>query len=653
MSIPASSMRARLLQMWPLALLCAVGLAIYLPGLNGAFLFDDFANLPALGRYGPVDDFAALLRYLTSGIADPTGRPVAMLSFLVDANNWPASPWPFKRTNVLLHLLNGCLLYLALSALAGARAPQARPAMLLATALWTLHPLWVSTVLYVVQRHAMLATTFVLAGIILWARAQQAFAAARPGRGWALALASMGLCGLLAGLSKPNGFLLPLLLLVLQATVLRTVPSGSTAAATSATRLLLILPGGLMLLGIALMAWNGDHEARAWSIGERALTQPRVLFDYLSLLALPTAYSSGVFADGYIVSRGLLTPPSTLPAWLGVLALAALATWLRRRQPIAAAALGFFLVGHLLESTILPLELYFEHRNYLPALLLFWPLSTWLLRPGPMLRVRQFAAVAWLLLLTVITLARADLWGRPLELALNFARDQPASARAQANAAVHLLAVGHHEHAVALLTPLSERNPDEVQYALTLMNATCAQGRSDPVMVARAERAMAATGVGSDVAHQWLVGVLKGGPGAACRELTPAQADGLLAALQAHPKRDAEIESRLLRLAAFRALRERQCDVAVDAFNRRLDIQRRPEAAVEQVGFLVTRCSPAAALRHLEHYRSGAALGDAPAYTWILRLRDRIMERDGYWQRELDRLQTLLEEDRARSPAAD
>jgi len=29
----------------------------------------------------------------------------------------------------------------------------------------------------------------------------------------------------------------------------------------------------------------------------------------------------------------------------------------------------------VLESTAVPLELYFEHRNYLPALLLFWPIA--------------------------------------------------------------------------------------------------------------------------------------------------------------------------------------------------------------------------------------------------------------------------------------
>src|SRR4051812_32137111 len=91
------------------ALILVLAWTAYWPGLSGGFLFDDFANLPSIGAYGPIDNATAFWRYVTSGAADPTGRPLALLSFLVDARSWPADPWPFKRTNVLLHLVNGLL----------------------------------------------------------------------------------------------------------------------------------------------------------------------------------------------------------------------------------------------------------------------------------------------------------------------------------------------------------------------------------------------------------------------------------------------------------------------------------------------------------------------------------------------------------------
>ncbi|HEX5313454.1 MAG TPA: hypothetical protein VFX38_00900, partial [Gammaproteobacteria bacterium] len=84
--------------------------AAYSSGLAGPFLLDDMANLPALGAWGPVNNAATLVTYLTSGIAGPTGRPLALASFLMDAHNWPANPWPFKFTGLLFHLLNGVLL---------------------------------------------------------------------------------------------------------------------------------------------------------------------------------------------------------------------------------------------------------------------------------------------------------------------------------------------------------------------------------------------------------------------------------------------------------------------------------------------------------------------------------------------------------------
>src|SRR4051812_24632122 len=145
-----------------LALTLAATWWVYRPGLTGVFLFDDYANLPALGAYGPIDDTTTFLRYITSGHADPTGRPLALLSFLVDARDWPADPAPFKRTNLLLHLLNGALLGWLLLRLGEALVLDARRAAVAAvfgSALWLLHPLLVSTVLYVVQREAMLPAT--------------------------------------------------------------------------------------------------------------------------------------------------------------------------------------------------------------------------------------------------------------------------------------------------------------------------------------------------------------------------------------------------------------------------------------------------------------------------------------------------------------
>src|SRR5579863_3604177 len=208
-----------------LAGILAAAWLVYAPGLSGGFVFDDLGNLPALGDYGPVDNWKAFFYYITSGIADPTGRPLAMLSFLIDANNWPADPESFKRTNILLHLLNGtllCWLLLKLGRVAAKPELQVELAALLGAAFWLLHPLWISTTLYVVQREAMLPASFVLLGLLGYLHGR-ARLVTQPRRGMCWILGSIGVCTLLAFLSKANGLLLPLFVATIEHVFLRPV----------------------------------------------------------------------------------------------------------------------------------------------------------------------------------------------------------------------------------------------------------------------------------------------------------------------------------------------------------------------------------------------------------------------------------------------
>lgn len=633
--------RGRLLAAVALLLtLCAL---VYLPGLSGGFLFDDYANLPALGRFGPVDNPESLALYLLSGIADPTGRPVAMLSFLVDANDWPAPAWGFKRTNLAIHLGNVLLLLILLMRLGerfGMTPRTAVTAALLSGGAWALHPLWVSTVLYVVQRHALLATTFVLAGLILWFEAERAWRRGKTRRAWLLAACSICACGLLAGLSKPNGFLLPVLALALAS----CLPAGSPAA-RSGRFWLLVIPTSLVLVALAGIAIFGDFSAREWTLGERLLTQPRVLADYLRLILLPGAYSSGVFSDGFQVSRDLLHPGSTLPALVLLATLGALAWNWRARRPLWSATIAFYLAGHLVESTVIPLELHFEHRNYLPAALLAWPLGAWLAQG----RWRTLAGTVVLAGLAIACLARAALWGDNLALALNWARDYPGSARAQTHAAGELLALGRGDLVLQRMEPLFEEHPGEVQYALIVMNAKCLTGDADEALLDRVASALAPKGLTPDLVYQWTIDVAKRSAGAPCAALTDAAVQRLMHAVEPTAQSDVEVQARFDRLAGYVALRQGRCEEALSAFDRRMLRQPRPEGAIEQTGLLATQCSADAGLRHLLHFRDASRAGYARLPCCALRLRDRLMLHSGYWERELGRLESVLRQDVARA----
>lgn len=630
------------------AVLCVTASA-YWPGLAGSFLFDDYVNLNALGRYGGVRDLQSLLFYLTSGIADPTGRPVAMASFLLDARSWPAAPLPFKRTNLLIHLANGILLYTVLAAL-GRRASQdskrARVVALLAATLWLVNPLWISTVLYVVQRHAMLAALFVLAGIRTWIFSRDAFDNNHPVRGWSLAILAIPFFGTLAGLSKANGFLLPLLLAVLELTVLRPSPTHGQRQ-KYASLLLIWIPSTLLISGLLWYALSigldGTH-GRPWTLGQRLLTQPRVLCSYIWNIYVPSLNATGVFADGYAASKNWRTPWATLPALLAIGTITIGAWKLRRRKPILAAAIGFFLIGHAMESSVIMLELYFEHRNYLPATLLFWPLAWLLTTPGNLKRWLFTGAIAYASLMLIITANQARLWADPLALALVWAEQNPDSVRAQVYASQQERLAGRHINAEQRLASQLQLRPLEPQLVLNLLDLRCEQRRISQVDVERTATAIRVSGgLTQDVTYHWISSTLLPDAGAACTTLTDTNLALLVraatdTAYSPEPE-DPEMRSRAKRLAGQLALRQNHCAAALQAFNHRATVQPRPEFVQSQVLLLAARCGPNHALIHLEHY----LVAEAPIYraaSPMLRLRDRLMK--GWWDSHWDELRRTL-----------
>ncbi|MEO5378532.1 MAG: hypothetical protein H7832_12240 [Magnetococcus sp. DMHC-6] len=450
------------------------------PGLSGPFILDDMSNLKSLGSVGGVKDWNSFIRFILGGFSGPSGRPLSLLSFIMNDTGWPSDPWIFKYTNLFLHLLNGSLIFwLILLVSRAIRLPEKKAAFigLSVTGLWLWHPLNISSVLYVVQRMNQLSTLFTLAGLILYVSGRRILWC-HPLQGYIRMSLGIGFCTILAVLSKENGILLPGFAVVIEIFLLRhSLFANQPPYWRLWSSIFLYLPL-FIIVSYFIFNWANlmeGYEARDFGLGERLLTQGRVITDYILQIVVPSISSMGLFQDDYPFSRGILDPPSTLAALVGLGGIGGMAIIMRRRHPMFSFGIFWFFTGHLLESTFLPLELYFEHRNYLPMVGLLWAFCHWAwTEPNRTkeLLIRPTLA-AYSLMLAIMCWQNAQLWGSAPLLAEAWSLENPASVRAQQNAANHWSTAGRPELARKKLEGALIYHPDDLGLRLEILQMNC------------------------------------------------------------------------------------------------------------------------------------------------------------------------------------
>lgn len=440
---------------------------LYLPGLHGPWLLDDFYNL------GPFTAHAAGAApyhdIIFSNPSGPLGRSVAMASFAANHALGLFGTPALKATNVLIHLGNGLLLFALLRALLARRPPPGplRPDLLaaLVAAWWLLLPLHISTVLYIIQRMTELGATFALATTLAYVHGRAALPD-RPRRGWPLIALSLGLLFPLALLAKESAATTLPGLVLIELFFFRKGPVRPWLAG------LVLATAALIALALLLQppVLTGGYLGRDFSLGERLLSQPRALAGYLQVLFLPASTQVGLFNDDFAVSRSLLAPAATLPALLALGLLTGLALRLAdspRAWPVAFG-IAFFLSGHLVESTVIPLELYFEHRNYLPSAGLLLAAAVPLAQAWDAHRRLLGAALAlYLAVLLGSTAHRAWTWGDEGRLLEASARNHPGSIAAVTSYGEYLF--GREQPALGLVMVAdAARAAPEIAYVLNL-----------------------------------------------------------------------------------------------------------------------------------------------------------------------------------------
>jgi len=187
-------------------------------------------------------------------------------------------------------------------------------------------------------------------------------------------------CGILAVGSKENAIMLPMVILLYDLFLIQGVTKKNIKKYFF--YLLIVVIGCLAVALLTLKSASlldpentlSGYNVRGFTLLERLLTEPRILLFYISLLLYPMPYRL-CFAHDISLSKGLFDPPATIIAIMITLILLGLALLKSKRWPLISFCTLFFFINHAVESTILPLELAFEHRNYIPSMLLFVPIA--------------------------------------------------------------------------------------------------------------------------------------------------------------------------------------------------------------------------------------------------------------------------------------
>jgi hypothetical protein len=364
-------------------------------------------------------------------------------------------------------------------------------------------------------------------------------------------------------------------------------------------------------------------------------------------LVLPRAGGGGVYVDDFITSTSWADPITTLPALLALGASLVTAIALRRRFPTASFAWLFFLCGHLLESSTIPLELYFEHRNYLPAAFLGWPLAHALLRPGMYPRYRATSAGLLVATLFLLSHQRAVTWGDPALLGAISAAHESGSVRAQVFAARQEIDRGDMRAGLARIRAVQRAQPDSVDVAVSAIGMECAAtGALSVDTFARTRHTLATATAWNYGMYQWLQDAARDPRLQRCYGFGIPGVSALVTSAEANPQSASPRRRRdLWHVRGRIALAQGRGELALRWFDAALLSAPDAEYALVQAAALGEGGAPALGVTHLDHFQimqarqRPAPIRDmAGVHQWLLRHYD-------YYHNELSYLRTELQAD--------
>ena len=364
-------------QSFPLKHLLAIGLMVvaafiaYSNTFHVPFQFDDYPNI--------INELSIRLHTITfhwlgqliKNIKDSI-RFFAYFTFALNYYFGKFDVFGYHLVNLLIHITSGILLYwlllvtLNLPSLKERYGSIAFPIALFSSLLFISHPIQTQSVTYIVQRMTSMAGMFYLLAMLLYVKGRLSL-----GRKGFLFWAGAALSYLLGLFTKENVAILPLFIALYEFYFFQNFD-----LSTKRKKTLIYLVGPVLLLGVlGLLFWGKryfdviieGYKIRDFTLTERLLTQFRVVLYYVTLLLYPHPSRFNLDYD-FPLSKGILDPPTTLLSILIVVGLIGYSIWTAKKRPLLSYFILWYFGNLVIESSIFPLEMVYEHRLYLPAI---------------------------------------------------------------------------------------------------------------------------------------------------------------------------------------------------------------------------------------------------------------------------------------------
>jgi len=465
------------------AILLAFMLSIviaYLPGLNGPFVLDDASNIPQTNIENLT--LTSVSQVAFDNQSGMFGRPIPVASFALNHYFGDGTPFAFKATNLAIHLLNSFLVLLFARTLISSMSTNtnnfyqnnAWKLGFIIAAIWALHPIQVSTVMYSVQRMTMLMTTFTLLALItyLYARLK---ANDRPLTSILMLLATTAFTAL-ACLSKENGALIVLYIGLLEILIRKTYKTKERSRIVNLfSNVVLASIFITILVGSILLTYKFDdimsgYLLRDFTLEERLGTQGSVMVLYLKNILMPNISNMNLYFDDYPVHSIASYESFKNYAILGTFALIGIV--LIKKLPLVSFGIFFFYISHILESTFIPLELAFEHRNYTGTIGISIAIviaSAQIIHKTNIKTLNVALTSAALLIMSFQTHSRSLEWSDDLVLNTLAVENNPRSERAKLSLAISYLNRSKLTEAVNLFEKAAANNTKDAHTHLHLL----------------------------------------------------------------------------------------------------------------------------------------------------------------------------------------